>query len=61
MYLVTDLVDGTTWADAVIDDSGKLGVIKKLTAAVEHLHGLGISHGDLHPRNVMLDKESGNA
>jgi serine/threonine protein kinase len=37
-----------------------LGVIEKLTDAVEHLHGLGISHGDLHPHNVMLDKENGN-
>lgn len=60
MYLVTDVVDGTTWADAVIDGAGKLGVIEKLTDAVEHLHGLGISHGDLHPGNVMLGRENGN-
>lgn len=60
MYLVTDVVDGATWADAAIGDSDKLGVIEKLTDAVEHLHGLGISHGDLHPSNVMLDKENGN-
>lgn len=60
MYLVTDVVDGTTWADAVINDSDKFGVIAKLIDAVEHLHGLGISHGDLHPSNVMLDKEIEN-
>lgn len=60
MYLVTDLVDGVTWADAEIDDADKLGVIEKLTDAVEHLHCLGISHGDLHPGNVMLGSESGN-
>lgn len=60
MYLVTDVVDGTTWAAAAIDDSDKLGVIERLTDAVEHLHGLGISHGDLHPGNVMLDMEYGN-
>lgn len=60
MYLVTDVVDGTTWADAAINESDKLGVMEKLTDAVEHLHGLGISHGDLHPHNVMLDKENGN-
>ncbi|ADL54718.1 AAA domain-containing protein [Gallionella capsiferriformans] len=60
MYLVTDVVDGMTWADAVIDDSDKLGVIEKLADAVEHLHGLGISHGDLHPCNVMLGRENGN-
>ncbi len=60
MYLVTDVVEGTTWANAAINESDKLGVIEKLTDAVEHLHGLGISHGDLHPHNVMLDKENGN-
>lgn len=59
MYLVTDLVDGTTWADAVIDDVDKLSVIERLTYAVEHLHGIGISHGDLHPGNVMLGRENG--
>lgn len=54
MYLVTEVVDGTTWADAVIHDSDKAGVIEHLTDAVEHLHALGIAHGDLHPGNVML-------
>ena len=53
MYLVTDVVDGATWADAAINDSDKVSVIEKLTDAVEHLHGLGISHGDLHPGNVL--------
>ena len=60
MYLVTDVVDGTTWADSTLDDADKLGVIEKLTDAVEHLHGLGISHGDLHPGNVMLARENRN-
>lgn len=60
IYLVTDVVEGTTWADAIIDDSDKINVIEKLTAAVEHMHGLGISHGDIHPSNVMLGSENGN-
>lgn len=60
MYLVTDVVDGTTWADAVIEDSEKINVIEQLTAAVEHLHEFGISHGDIHPGNVMLGSEDGN-
>lgn len=60
MFLVTELVEGTTWADTEIDPAFKLDFIKKLTDAVEHLHGLGISHGDIHPANVMLDKENGN-
>lgn len=60
MYLVTDVVDGATWADAAINDADKLAVIGKLIVAVEHLHGLGNSHGDLHPGNVMLSSENGN-
>jgi serine/threonine protein kinase len=60
MYLVTDVVDGTTWAEATLADADKLGVIEKLTDAVEHLHALSISHGDLHPGNVMLGREDGN-
>lgn len=60
MYLITDFVDGATWANAVIDDPDKIKVIEKLTAAVGHLHGLGIFHGDIHPGNVMLGSEDGN-
>lgn len=60
MYLVTDIIDGTTWSDASIEDSDKIKVIEKLTAAVEHLHGLEVSHGDIHPGNVMLGSEDGN-
>ena len=60
MYLVTDQIDGTTWAEAASKLENKIEVIEKLTDAIENLHGLGISHGDLHPRNVMLDQENGN-
>ena len=60
MFLVTDVIEGTTWADAVFEDADKLIVIGKLIVAVEHLHGLGLTHGDLHPGNVMLSSEDGN-
>lgn len=60
MYLVTDVVEGMTLAEAKLDDADKLVVIERLTDAVEHLHSLGISHGDLHPANVMVMRESGN-
>jgi serine/threonine protein kinase len=60
MYLVSDMVEGTTWENAVANDSDKLEIIEKLTDAIEHLHELGISHGDLHPGNVMLGRENGN-
>lgn len=59
MYLVTDVVDGGTWVKAEVGDADKLDVVEKLIDAVEHLHELGLSHGDLHPENVMLG--TGNA
>lgn len=58
LYLVTDIIDGNTWDKAVIDDEQKLDTIIKYIAAVEHLHSIGVSHGDLHPQNVMIEKET---
>lgn len=58
LYLVTDQVEGTTWDKAQVEDEEKLEVIGKFVAAVEHLHGLGVSHGDLHPQNVMIESGS---
>lgn len=60
MYLVTEGVGGVTWADAEVDESERLDVVKKLVDAIEHLHSLGVSHGDLHPGNVMLDSVGHN-
>lgn len=59
-YLVTEEVQGTNWADAKIHQPEKLGFIQKLVDAIEHLHGLGLSHGDLHPGNVMLESAGGD-
>jgi len=61
MYLVTDIVNGKNWSDSVIEnEDNKLRAIEKLVSAVEHLHSLGISHGDIHPGNVMIGLEDGN-
>lgn len=58
LYMVTDQVQGTTWDKALIADDEKIELIGKFITAVEHLHSLGISHGDIHPANVMLETES---
>lgn len=58
LYLVTDQVQGATWDKALIADDEKTELIGKFIAAVEHLHGLGVAHGDIHPGNVMLETES---
>lgn len=58
LYMVTDQVQGVTWDKAIIADDEKMELIGKFVAAVEHLHSLGIAHGDIHPGNVMLEKEN---
>lgn len=35
----------------------KIIIINKLIAAIEHLHGLGIYHGDLNPKNILVNGE----
>ncbi|HAU4931115.1 AAA domain-containing protein [Aeromonas hydrophila] len=57
LYMVTDLVNGATWDKAIIADDEKIDLIGKFIAAVEHLHSLGVSHGDIHPGNVMLETQ----
>lgn len=34
-------------------------IAKEYIRCVEHLHGLGLSHGDLHPENVIVREEEG--
>ena len=53
-------VDGVTWGDAHLEQSEKKEIIDKLVGAVEHIHELGISHGDLHPENVMIGRQDRN-
>lgn len=57
MYLVTDVVDGEVWENYQIPEEECFNVIERLVAAVEHLHSLGVSHGDIHPKNVMIGRE----
>ncbi|MFV8408464.1 AAA domain-containing protein [Vibrio harveyi] len=58
LYMVTDQVQGATWDKALIADNEKIELVGKFVAAVEHLHDLGVAHGDIHPGNVMLETES---
>ncbi|CAM6839805.1 AAA family ATPase [Citrobacter portucalensis] len=58
LYMVTDQVHGDTWDKMLVPDDEKIDLIGKFVAAVEHLHGLGVSHGDIHPGNVMLGTQS---
>lgn len=58
LYVVMDRIDGVTWDKILIEDCEKIEVIEKIVAAVEHLHEIGIAHGDIHPGNVILENNS---
>src|SRR5690606_38063145 len=60
MFLVMEQVDGVTWGDTHLEPSEKKEIIEKLVGAVEHIHELGIAHGDLHPGNVMIGRQDRN-
>lgn len=60
LYMVSDFVeDGFMWSELKsLDDKltleHKLGAINQLIHAIEHLHGIGVTHGDLHPENIKI-------
>ncbi|WP_367108650.1 AAA domain-containing protein [uncultured Psychrobacter sp.] len=60
LYMVSDFVeDGVMWSELKsLDDKltleHKLGVINQFIHAIEHLHGIGVTHGDLHPENIKI-------
>lgn len=57
MYLVTDFIEGIKWSELFEYDVDVDFLIDQLIVAVEHLHGLGVSHGDIHPDNVIIREE----
>lgn len=59
LYLVMDRAEGCHWNQLQISEEDKTTVIRLLIDSVEHLHSLHISHGDLHPENVMVAQSDG--
>ena len=63
LFMVSDFIKGISWSeinDFNTNTEQKLEVIFKLIHAVEHLHGLGLAHGDLHPENVKIALQDDN-
>ena len=56
LFMVTDKVEGFAWSKSLIGSKQKLPLIEKLIASIEHLHGIGLYHGDLHPENIIISK-----
>jgi serine/threonine protein kinase len=54
LFLVMEKVTGVKWTD-VTPNVERLNLVHGLVSAIEHLHGLHISHGDLHPENILVD------
>lgn len=61
LYMVSDLVEGFAWSELHNSDDKltlehKFGLINQLIHAIEHLHGIDITHGDLHPENIKISQ-----
>lgn len=55
LFLVTDKAEGDQWGHLSLNDEERLLLIERLIAVIEHLHGLGMAHGDLHPENIIVN------
>lgn len=58
LYLVTEKIDGCCWSEAIIQDEHRIEIVNKFIFAIEHFHGVGVAHGDIHPGNVMIGKDN---
>jgi serine/threonine protein kinase len=57
LFIVSDYIECPAWGDVEPGDHN-LPLVQKLIQAVEHLHTLHITHGDLHPENVIVNVET---
>lgn len=58
LYLVQDFIYSNTWNDWThgdLEEKQKIAAIKLLASEVSNLHENGITHGDLHPENLLID------
>lgn len=63
LFAVSDFIDGETWQNICqlnLSDEQKITIIQKFIQNIEHLHGLGFTHGDLKPDNVLLTIDGDN-
>ncbi|MEZ9337939.1 AAA domain-containing protein [Vibrio splendidus] len=55
LYLVNEWIEGETLEPYRMRNR-RNDIVKSLVAHIEHMHSLGIAHGDLKPENVLVDK-----
>jgi predicted Ser/Thr protein kinase len=61
LWFAMDLIDGGTLADELqrhrrLLPSRAVRIVRQISAAIVHAHGLGIVHRDLKPQNVLIDR-----
>ena len=62
LFLVQEKVEGFTlgeWLNVESSSEHKKSIIEQLVRGVEYLHNIEISHGDLHPGNIIISEEEG--
>lgn len=63
LYIMMELVDGTTLREFVAQQGGRLsvplasGLIRQTASALAYIHSRGIVHRDLNLRNLMVVKD----
>jgi serine/threonine-protein kinase len=65
-YIVMELVDGQDAATLLKRDRPfttvqAVGVVVQICEALEHVHGRGVVHGDVAPRNILIGERDGAA
>lgn len=59
-YIVMELIEGETlssWVKKVGSPQMLMGALRTLLALIEKLDSMGIAHGDLHGRNIIVTKD----
>jgi len=56
LFILSDFIEGPKWSE-VEEGEHNFPLVEKLIHAIEHLHTLDITHGDLHPDNLIVDIE----
>lgn len=63
LFLVQEMVEGITltrWLTGKYSLEDKTSIIELLVRGVEYLHNIEVSHGDLHPDNIIISGDAGN-
>jgi len=60
LFLVQNYIDEESWEAWSQKDLSieiRLAAIQTLIHDIEHLHGIGLNHGDLHPGNILIQSD----